>query len=245
VRIAKGKSAAPAWAQIEDELTRRIERGQLRVGDRLAPERELAAQLGVARSTVRQAVLALAARGLVERGVGRGTFVAAPKVEHDHRGRPLGLTAQLERAGLEPGAQVLHAATEPADDPTAAALGLAPGEDVVRVRRVRSGAGVPLTLEDSCFPAALVPGILRRDLTGSLYGLLGSAYGLRPERAVERLEPALAGAADARALGVAPGSPLMLVARTAYAADGTPVESARDRHRGDRAAFVVEVGPHG
>ena len=37
------------------------------------------------------------------------------------------------------------------------------------------------------------------------------------------------------------GSPLMLVERVAYAADGTPVEWARDRHRGDRARFVVEV----
>ena len=37
------------------------------------------------------------------------------------------------------------------------------------------------------------------------------------------------------------GSPLMLVERVAYAADGPAVEWARDRHRGDRARFVVEV----
>ncbi len=45
------------------------------------------------------------------------------------------------------------------------------------------------------------------------------------------------------ALGVPEGSPLMLVERIAYAADGTPVEFARDRHRGDAARFVIRVVP--
>ena len=66
-------------------------------------------------------------------------------------------------------------------------------------------------------------------------------YGLEPVRAVERLEPVLARPHEAEALGVPEGSPLMLVERVAYAADGTAVEWARDRHRGDRARFVVEV----
>ena len=42
--------------------------------------------------------------------------------------------------------------------------------------------------------------------------------------AVERLEPVAARPHEAEALGVAEGSPLMLVERTAYAADGIPVE---------------------
>ena len=62
-------------------------------------------------------------------------------------------------------------------------------------------------------------------------------------RAIERLEPIHATAPDARALERAPRSPLMLVERIAYDADGTPVEFARDRHRGDRARFVIEVAP--
>jgi hypothetical protein len=64
-------------------------------------------------------------------------------------------------------------------------------------------------------------------------------------RAVERLEPIHATAPDARALNVRPRSPLMLVERIAYDADGTPIEFARDRHRGDRARFVIEVAPRG
>ena len=68
-------------------------------------------------------------------------------------------------------------------------------------------------------------------------------YGLGPVSAVERLEPVAARPHDAQALGVKEGCPLMLVERTAYAAAGLPVEFARDRHRGDRARFVVRVVP--
>jgi DNA-binding GntR family transcriptional regulator len=67
----------PAWAQIEAQLAERIESGGLQAGERLPPERELARSLGVSRMTVRQALDVLSRRGLVDRGVGRGTFVRA------------------------------------------------------------------------------------------------------------------------------------------------------------------------
>lgn len=54
-----------------------IETGELRSGDRLPAERELAAQLGVSRTVLREALHTLAAYGLVELQHGRGVFVAA------------------------------------------------------------------------------------------------------------------------------------------------------------------------
>jgi len=79
------RAAKPAWVQIEEQLADRIASGALREGERLPAERELADALRVSRMTVRQALASLAARGLVERGVGRGTFVrgAGRRLEHD------------------------------------------------------------------------------------------------------------------------------------------------------------------
>jgi GntR family transcriptional repressor for pyruvate dehydrogenase complex len=54
-----------------------IEKGELRPGDRLPAERELAAQLGVSRTVLREALQTLAAYGLVDLQHGRGVFVAA------------------------------------------------------------------------------------------------------------------------------------------------------------------------
>jgi len=228
--------------QIEEQLAGQIASGELHTGERLPPERDLARDLNVSRMTVRQALSSLAARGLVERGAGRGTFVAPRKVDHDLT-RVAGFSEQLARQGLEPGAKIIDVSETPADWRVSAALEIAPKAPVVRIQRVRLADGVPMALEDSWFPAERFPGFADHDLHGSLYALMRDVYGVAPVRAIERLEPVLARAHEARALDVPARAPLMLVERTAYGGDGTPVEFAHDRYRGDRARFVVRVSP--
>src|SRR5216684_2553771 len=229
LRLRSG-SAAPVHVQIEEQLAGQIASGELHTGERLPPERDLARDLNVSRMTVRQALSSLAARGLVERGAGRGTFVAPRKVDHDLT-RVAGFSEQLARQGLEPGAKIIDVSETPAGWRVSAALEIAPKAPVVRIQRVRLADGVPMALEDSWFPAERFPGFADHDLHGSLYALMRDVYGVAPVRAIERLEPVLARA------------PLMLVERTAYGGDGTPVEFAHDRYRGDRARFVVRVSP--
>jgi GntR family transcriptional regulator len=89
------------------------------------------------------------------------------------------------------------------------------------------------------FPAGSFPGLLGCRLDGSLYELLDEKYQLRPYRARESLEPVTAGVREAETLEVREGAPLMLVERIAYAADGRPVEFARDLFRGDRTRIVM------
>jgi phosphonate metabolism transcriptional regulator PhnF len=233
-------SPVPVWAQIEDALAARIARGELRVGDRLPAERELAEELDVSRGTIRQALDALATRGLIERGVGRGTFVAAGKVEvrlHD----VAGFTEQMARAGVQAHARVLRAGLKPAPEQVASALALAEGAPVVRIERLRFAGKLPVTLEDSWIPSARFPKIEELDLRGSIYALMRDLYDHVPVRVVESLEPVVAQPHSADLLGVAPGSPLMLVERTAFDGDHVAVEFAHDLHRGDRARFVVEA----
>jgi GntR family transcriptional regulator len=232
-------SPVPAYAQIEDQLAVRIESGELRAGERLPPERELAESVGVSRMTMRQALAALAARGLVERGVGRGTFVARVKLDHDLR-RVAGFSELMMRQGLQPGARVMSAAETSAPEAVAAALHIEPGDAVYRIQRLRLGGRVPLALEDAWLPAAPFPGLLELGLSASLYDLMRELYDLAPVRTVERLEPVLARAHEAAALDMPAGSPLMLVERIAYAAGGLPVEFSHDRHRGDRVRFTIE-----
>lgn len=63
------------YEQIVDQIEQQILAGTLNTGDRLPPERQLAAQFGVSRTAVREAVKALRQRGLIEVYPGRGTFV--------------------------------------------------------------------------------------------------------------------------------------------------------------------------
>jgi LacI family transcriptional regulator len=65
-------------AQVESYLLGKIEVGVWTVGGKIPSERELAEELDVSRTTVRNAVLALTARGIFERSIGQGTFVKRP-----------------------------------------------------------------------------------------------------------------------------------------------------------------------
>ena len=244
IQVVIDPGAAPVYQQIEEQVEGAIVSGVAVPGEKLPPERELAALLGVSRMTVRQAFDGLARRGLVERGVGRGTFVAARKVELD-RSQLRGFTEQMEHAGLEHGARVISSEVAKAPDEVAAELRLAADATALHAVRLRSGGGEPLAIEEFWLPLEIFPGIDEADLSGSIYALMRERYGRAPVRAVERLEPAPAPAPDARMLGIAPRAPVMLVERVAYDAEGVPIEFARDRHRGDRARFVIEVVPDG
>ncbi len=68
-------SRIPVYVQLRDQLRSLVRIGQLLPGDRIPPSRELAARLGVHRTTVANAYADLEAEGLIRGHVGRGTFI--------------------------------------------------------------------------------------------------------------------------------------------------------------------------
>ncbi len=70
--------ASRLYEQIVQQVEESILKGQLKPGDQLPPERDLAQRFGVSRTAVREAVKTLCEKGLVESYSGRGTFVTRP-----------------------------------------------------------------------------------------------------------------------------------------------------------------------
>lgn len=245
-----GGSEQPSHARISAWLEGLITSGELALGDKLPPEVEIATALGVSRMTLRQALSAVEAKGLIDRRRGRfgGNFVAAPRFEFDHASLP-GFTEQMRRFAVEPGAQVLSATTSRPDAEVSRALGVRRTDPVHQIMRVRTANGEPIVLEEAYLPAAVFPGMLSENLQGSLYSLM-RGYGHAPRSADERIEATPATAAQAGVLGVEPASPLLLIVRTSFADNGTAVEFSRDYHRSDRTAIRIQsradrVGPVG
>ena len=67
------------YRQIADQIESLIGAGEFAPGDRLPPERDLAAKLGVSRATVREAMIALEIGGLVDIRIGSGIYVTATR----------------------------------------------------------------------------------------------------------------------------------------------------------------------
>ena len=93
-RDEANRSAEPVYRQIALQIRAQVERGELAEGDRLPPIRELALQLRVNRETVSSAYEELAAQGVVDAQVGRGTFVRG------RRPRTLARSARRVRAAV-------------------------------------------------------------------------------------------------------------------------------------------------
>ena len=235
-------SLSPAVIAVRNRLRREIADGELTPGARIGAEREIAQRLDVSRSTVRVALAELERTGAIRRVRGRagGIFVAERKVERDLTSLA-GLPAYLRRQGFQSDARVISTATVAAEEDVAGALELGAGGLVHEVVRVRLADGEPISLERASFPADRFPGLLDRSLSGSLYELLQTHYGLEPGEAEERIEVVAAGAADARLLGVPRGASLVAISRTAWDAGGVPFERSHDLFRGDRVRIVVRA----
>jgi len=219
----------PLYQQVHDLLVSRIVAGEWKPGDVLPPEPSLARSFKVSQGTVRKALAALEQRNLVVRRQGKGTYVAThtPQRALFHFFHLVG----DDGARALPSHRLLGVATGPAAAGEQRALGLRAGAAVTRLKRLRLlGARVAI-VERIAVPRALFPGLDEdpNALPNELYRHYEIIYGVTVARAVERLKAVAASAAEARALGLGPGAPLLEIDRIAYALDGRAVEWRRSR----------------
>ncbi|WP_196809227.1 GntR family transcriptional regulator [Conexibacter woesei] len=236
---------AAAGAELPRKLSRRSPKGEqlrtiledlidaLKPGDPLPSERELAERYDVARMTVRAEITRLAGEGLVERVQGRGTFVAEARVAQ--AAALSSFTEDMRARGLKPGSQVLGQGTVAADDLVARRLGLEPGAQVVRVRRVRTADGEPMALEEAFLPADRFGALAEEEpLEGSLFTTLEERFGARFPVADQQVVAVEIVGEDANLLRVAPGRAGLKFHTILIDADERPVAYAWSLFRGDR-----------
>ncbi len=227
-------------AAVRDTLEQRLR--TMAPGEALPSERELSGDLGVARMTLRRAVDALVVDGLLTRRPGAGTFVAPRRVEE--RLQATSFSRDMRERGLEPGSHTLAAALIDADAHLAGKLGLAAGDPVLHIRRLRTADGSPMAVEDLHVPMALTPGLDGAALeNASFYDVLAQRFGLRIAGGVQTARACLVEPDDARVLGVDLGAPVFAFERISRLADGQIIEFVRSVHPGDRYEIVADILP--
>jgi GntR family transcriptional regulator len=190
----------------------------------------------VSRVTLRRAMQELERGGVLIRD-GRGWTVAGPRI-----GEPpnelMSFSEMAAARGLTPTARVLVAHLRASTLDESDVLGTAPGAPVFELERIRSMDGVPILVDRSLIPNALVPGIERTDFAStSLYDTLQDRYGIRPARARFSVEAIAADDRDAEALEVDVGQPLLGCRQLTEDDRGRVIESCEMRYRGDRYRF--------
>jgi GntR family transcriptional repressor for pyruvate dehydrogenase complex len=94
-KFIEGERHGTTSEEVVQQLREMIHRGELKLGDRLPPERDLARLLGVSRPTLRAGIRTLAAVGVLQSRQGAGTFVVEADISPALDANPLRMMASL------------------------------------------------------------------------------------------------------------------------------------------------------
>lgn len=236
---AKGRRrAAPArtirYRQIADELRVQIARGDIVAGRVLPSEAELSARHGASRVTVRRALEALRAEGLVASRQGFGWFVAGEPLRQS-LARLGTIEAQLAESGIASERRILGFAFVPAPVAVRRVLGSA---SVLEVRRLNLADGAPFARVTVWCPEELGARLSRAEVEASpLYELIGVPLG----GATQTIGAAAADDTDAALLDIPLGSPVLVCERVTRSADGRAVLMSQHVFPAHLTEFSVEL----
>ena len=221
-------AAAPLYRQVEKQILQCLAEGEWKPGGQLPTESQLAERFGVAVFTIRAGIAELVAANILVRKQGKGTFVA----RHTRQRQRYQFSHVFGNDGLQmfPDRELISFRRETAP---------APLQEILRLR----GETRPAIFEIECL---LTTGLTARTIRASdenLYAVYQDACGVNVIRIEERVHAAVAASAIARALKIAPGSPLLRIERIAYTYNDVPVEF-RVRHL-DAAKYHYRLGEGG
>lgn len=219
--------APTLYRRIRDELRERIVGGAWQPHDRVPSESELMKRYAVSRITVRQALGDLEKEGVIFKVPGKGSFVApvrTPKTAQQ-LGRLQGFAEAMGAAGHEIRNRVLSVRDVPAEAAVAGRLGVALGDPVVEIRRVRHLGSRPVSLDVTWLPRHLGTRVAREDLAArDIFAILEADCGVALGHADLTIDAAPADDEQAALLDVPAGSPVLHVERLTCAQDGLPID---------------------
>ncbi|WP_243229686.1 GntR family transcriptional regulator [Microbacterium sp. CIAB417] len=230
--------AEAVYTQIADDLREQIASGNLRPGDDVPTEAELAARWRTSRGPIRNALAALRGEGLIETTRGRPARVVARKADQAVD-VSVPFTRWARELGVTPGARTQQVSLRRAGADKATALGIDPDDTVVTVVRLRLLDGRPTMLERLCYIEPVGRLLLDIDPDAvSITEFLGSKghpiVGLQHE-----IDAVAADAEDAELLRVPLGTPILRLSRISRGPDGRIFEASEDRYLSDVVRFTV------
>lgn len=240
-KAVRSDASLSRFAQIEAHLRQRIVSNDLVAGCKLPSEAELEVEFGVSRITVRQALAALHAKGLIQKINGRGSFVTRPSDVPD-LGPLTGFFDHMRARGHEAFGRTLSVREVKAPAAAAEALGLPPGTLLTAVTMLRMVDGVPLAYGITYGPSALMQALIGEDIEANdLMQLLESRLGYRLRNTHTETSALKAGALRARHLGIAADDPVLHIRFTPHDVTDRPLLHGDMYFRGDAFSYKAVV----
>jgi len=230
------RSPVPLYHQLTERLRATIRDGHVQPGDLLGTEKELADRFGVSRATVRQALDALTREELVVRVTGRGTFVGAPRLTVALPNL-ISFTEEMQRRGIVAGSNLVRFGPIPCPEEVARELDCGAGDEILHLRRVRTGDGIPIVVGDHYLaPFVVFPSA---ELRQSLYETIEQRCGVELDEATHTIRAGLCREEEATLLDIAVGEAVLRFRRTTFATDGRSVLFESGAARADLYEYSI------
>lgn len=228
-------SVIPIYYQLAKLLEEQILRGELKPGESLPTESEIAAHFEISRMTVRRAISELISAGMVYAQQGKGTFVARPKLDNVVF-ELNNFNQQLAQRGLNVKTTLLEARIIRADEELQKIFQCQnPATRFLYFRTVLSAEKERLAYEIKYAIYTKSKPILEAELKDpTLTGLITEHSDFLPVSTKKILQVAVTSKEDASILGVGINAPIFKIEETIYDLELKPVGWSKSIYRGDR-----------
>lgn len=238
------QSPIPLYLQLKDLLASQISEGRFQPGNALPSERQLCDEFNVSRTTVREALRELNLQGLIRTVPGRGAFVTTSQFNVTVKVSLAGFTGDVRRQGMTPSSRLLSAGVVTSLAPAITeAMGLQPGDELVRIERLRMVNNVPLARQTIYLNHRLCPQILQYNLAEeSVFQLLRDQYNLLLAQAQQQVYAALADLQEMELLNLTYPAAVLRAERTTFLDTGEVIEFALGTYCGEwyRLGMLLE-----
>lgn len=233
---------APLYQQVHTQLTELILNGTWPSGTLIPGENELASQFGVAVGTLRRALSALKADGMLVRQPRKGTFVTGRMPQHNlrqffHYFRLQGANGETYRSV----AKVLDCRFRPALALEAQVLQIKKGEPVLDLQRVRSVGGKAIMFDTLVIQASRIPDFPIGKVPELLYQFLWDYYDIRIHAVRERVTADVVNGRDRELLDLDDAKAVLVIDDVAFDQAGVPVLMSSHRCVTQGMYYINEV----
>ena len=232
--MPESTTALPLYLQLSEFLIREISAGRMANGDKLPPEREMAAQHGTTVTTLRKALAILQEKGLLERIHGSGNYVRrAQQVESVYSMFRL----ELKKGGGLPTSQILsvHELPKPDDVPP-----FGTSTNGTRIRRLRYLDSTPIAVEEIWLDRDAGQ-VDHEQLQDSLYRFYKMQLGFWVSRAEDQVGIATTPEWSPFEFCVPIGAPTGYIERFSWAQVPKPVEFSRTWFDASKAVYIQRI----
>jgi len=229
------------YLTIKKSLVDYIRIKDLKVGDKLPPETDLADRLNVSRLTLREALKVFREEGLTYTVHGIGTFLSSDfKQIDDTLDMNLGTTEMITSAGYKPGVTFFEKKLVKADINLVKSLNVSKGSDILVLKRVRTADNRPVIYSIDYFAPSLVNTFLSSNEENiSIYECIEETLKIKIGNSMAEITPLCCTADLAKKLEYEEGKPVLVIQQIIYDQKGNPLVFSKEYFRPD--CFKISI----